>query len=75
MQKKDTVKYCNKCGKEVLVEYDAAFHQSARIQVEWGYFTNKDGEKHTFCLCESCYDKMVSEFIIPITIENKTEFV
>lgn len=75
MQKTDSIKYCNKCGKEILVKYEAAYHHGVGIQVEWGYFTGKDGEKHSFCLCETCYDQLVSGFEIPVTIEQKTELV
>ena len=71
----DVIKYCNKCGKEILVKYDAAYHQGTLLQTEWGYFTNKDGEKHSFCLCEACYDQMISEFKIPIVVKHKTELV
>lgn len=75
MQKKESIKYCNKCGKEILVKYDAAYHEGAVLQVEWGYFTSKDGEKHTFCLCEECYDNMISGFRIPVVVKHKTELV
>lgn len=74
-QKIDSIRYCNKCGKEIHVKYEAAFHGGAELQVEWGYFTRKDGEKHTFCLCEACYDKMISGFQIPVKVEHKTELV
>jgi hypothetical protein len=39
----------------------------------WGYFSEKDGEHHTFDLCESCYDKWIAGFQIPVEkkIENE----
>ena len=36
---------------------------------EWGYFSEKDGERHHFDLCESCYDDLVSSFKIPVDAE------
>lgn len=38
---------------------------------EWGYFSEKDGERHHFDLCESCYDDLVSSFKYPLTQSEK----
>ena len=38
---------------------------------EWGYFSGKDGEKHSFDLCEECYDRLLASFKLPADIENK----
>ena len=37
-----------------------------RVEKEWGYFSHKDLTKHTFNICESCYDKWVASFAIPV---------
>ena len=34
-------------------------------QVQWGYFSQKDGESHSFDLCEECYDRLTGGFQIP----------
>lgn len=57
--------FCNCCGKKISVkngmETEGVFHG----QVQWGYFSEKDGETHRFDLCEECYDKIVEGFRIP----------
>ena len=35
-----------------------------------GYFSEKDGERHSFDLCESCYDDLLRTFRIPAEIEE-----
>lgn len=75
VQKIESIKACNKCGKEISAKYDALFGEGVIVRVDWGYFSAKDGQRHTFCLCEECYDKIVSEFEIPVTIEEKTELL
>jgi hypothetical protein len=37
---------------------------------DWGYFSEKDGERHTFCLCEACYDRIREQFVLPVTVEE-----
>ena len=39
----------------------------------WGYFSNKDGERHSFDLCESCYDELLKTFLIPVEIEKQAD--
>ena len=75
VKKTDVIKYCNNCGKEIPFKYDTCFGVGEEFQIDWGYFSAKDGERHTFCLCEECYDRMVSAFKIPVTIEEKTELI
>ena len=41
------------------------------VEKRWGYFSNKDNEVHRFDLCEECYDRMVSQFVIPVEKENE----
>lgn len=60
---------CNKCGKEIVVENGMAKEDTLSVQKRWGYFSAKDNEKHTFDLCEACYDEMISNFQIPVEIE------
>ena len=42
------------------------------IEKSWGYFSGKDGEIHSFDLCESCYDLLVQEFKIPPEKKEQT---
>ena len=41
--------------------------------VRFGYFSNKDGTRHSFDLCEECYDKMIREFSVPVDEEEMSE--
>ena len=37
----------------------------------WGYFSDKDGEHHSWELCEQCYDRITSQFAV--ALERKIE--
>lgn len=54
--------YCNCCGKKIKTEKDMEFEGVFHAEVQWGYFSEKDGECHTFDVCEACYDKWISGF-------------
>lgn len=66
---------CNQCGRELKLQngivQEGVFHGEAR----WGYFSEKDGEHHSFDLCESCYEKLLKGFQIPATVEDQTELL
>lgn len=62
--------YCNGCGRKIEEEKGIIREGVLRVETRWGYFSRKDGEKHTFCLCEECYDKMVKMFVLPVTVEE-----
>ena len=61
---------CNQCGKEIPVsnghENEGVFH----ADYQWGYFSEKDGQRHRFDLCEKCYDSLLQGFRIPVEIEG-----
>lgn len=61
---------CNKCGKEIPVVNGRAEEGVFSVDYAWGYFSEKDGEKHSFDLCESCYNKMLASFRLPAEIEG-----
>lgn len=58
--------YCNGCKKKIRTDGDMILEGIFRGEAEWGYFSEKDGERHSFCLCEACYDKWISTFAIPV---------
>lgn len=63
--------FCNQCGKE-LKKINGILHEDGLfVRKDWGFFSEKDLQIHTFNLCESCYDVMIETFVIPITIEDK----
>lgn len=62
--------YCNSCGKCIEKDSYEYFHEYLHIEKSWGYTSNKDGELHSFDLCENCYDKFISSFEIPPEISK-----
>lgn len=67
--------FCNKCGKKLLEENGIFREDYVKITKSWGYFSNKDGRRDTFRLCECCYDEITAAFILPVEQEEQTEFV
>lgn len=67
---KEKVLRCNKCGKKILVEKDIVREGILKVEWDFGYFSGKDGERHSFCLCEPCYDKLRESFAIPVSVEE-----
>lgn len=43
------------------------------VKKNWGYFSRKDLEVHEFVLCEACYDRIVSGFLKPVSVLQKSE--
>ena len=74
-KKELTTVICNKCKKELHVENGMLKEGCFNGNVQFGYFSNKDGNKHSFDLCEECYDKMIKEFAIPVEEEEITELI
>ncbi|MDD3220093.1 MAG: hypothetical protein PHC41_04775 [Lachnospiraceae bacterium] len=67
--------YCNQCGKQLKMK-NGYFHEGVcSVHQQWGYFSEKDGENHSFHLCEACYDKLVEQFLIPVEVEMETEIM
>lgn len=61
---------CNKCGKEIKVVNGRPEAGVFSVDYTWGYFSDKDGERHSFDLCESCYDKLLASFKIPADVQE-----
>ena len=49
---------CNGCGREIPLEQADCFHG----EKVWGYFSEKDGRRDSFDLCEKCYDRLIAGF-------------
>ena len=58
--------FCNRCGREIPVVDGTPREGVFSADVAWGYFSETDGERHSFDLCESCYDEIVGAFRIPV---------
>lgn len=61
---------CNQCGKELRVESGILMEGILEVKQNFGFFSGKDGETHSFDLCEACYDKWIEGFAVPV---QKTE--
>lgn len=71
-QKRETV-ICNGCGRTLRMENGICREDFLEIRKKWGYFSAKDMEKHSFRLCEDCYDKLIQALTIPPQIVEDTE--
>lgn len=65
--------YCNSCGKKLKVENGILKEDAFEASKEWGYFSKRDLEIHHFTLCEDCYEKLISQFQIPVEARKKLE--
>lgn len=66
---------CNSCGKELRMQNDIVLEGAISSNIKWEYFSEKDGQSHKFVLCESCYDKIIGDFKIPIEIVEEVELI
>ena len=73
--KKGMIIYCNMCGKEINRQDGIPTGDGLHVEKHWGYFSKKDGEIHTFDLCETCYDQLTDQFVIPTEIQDETVFI
>ena len=56
---------CNMCKRELKIENGIVKEGVFGSEYLWNYFSDKDGQVHSFDLCESCYDKLMKQFKNP----------
>ncbi len=66
---------CNMCGKLIHVWDGKETEDYLKVEKKWGYFSEKDGITHRFCICEDCYKQWISSFQIPVMDEETTELL
>ena len=66
---------CNQCKKKLKVENGIVKEGCFCGNSQFGYFSNKDGMKYLFDLCEECYDKRTAGFAIPVEEEEAKELL
>lgn len=66
---------CNQCQRELKLENGYLKEGCFSADITFGYFSRKDGTKHSFDLCEECYDKMIARFQIPVEESQANELV
>tara|TARA_B100000700_G_C14712753_1_gene699884 strand:- start:3 stop:317 length:315 start_codon:yes stop_codon:yes gene_type:complete len=58
---------CDICQNSVINDFENVLGQSGRkfkpraIAAQFGYGSNKDGQKFNFDFCEQCFDKLLSQ--------------
>jgi ribosomal-protein-alanine N-acetyltransferase len=73
MERQTKIK-CNCCGQSIpRSEAKEPKQDYLKIEKKWGYFSNKDLEKHTINVCEPCYDKWITSFKLPVQIDEIIE--
>lgn len=73
--KRDDKIFCNQCGKELQQQEDMVREGYFSADVVFGYFSNKDGLRHRWDLCEHCYDALTHGFRIPVEESEESELV
>ena len=66
---------CNKCGKRTKVEDDMLKEEWVHIQNVFGYFSKRDGEISQIDLCETCYERLCADLLIPETVRKNKELL
>ncbi len=64
---------CNGCGKLLKVENGILKEDVFEGKKQWGYFSERDGEMHSFLLCEACYNEMIKKFALMPEVTEATE--
>ena len=66
---------CNMCGKELLIENGLLKEGCFHGEQKFGYFSKKDGQNHSFDMCEACYNKFIKMFKIHVEVREETEYL
>ena len=66
---------CNKCGKELKVENGYLKEGCFSVDFLFGYFSEKDGLRHRFDLCEKCYDEWTASLPVPVEVTVEKELL
>lgn len=74
-EKRLTQVICNQCGKEMKLENGYVKEGCFSVEYAFGYFSHKDGIRHQFDLCEECYDKIVTQFAVPVEVSQEKELL
>ena len=64
---------CNACLRELQAENGFLREECIHVEHEFGFFGTRDGLRHSFDLCEDCYQKMIANFLLPPQEQERTE--
>lgn len=68
-------KVCNMCGRIIRFDGDIPKEEYISVCKNWGYFSKKDGKTWNYIICESCNDKLIEGFAVPVEITDTTELL
>lgn len=75
-EKKKLIKaVCNACGKKLLVENGILKEECIHVEHDFGFFGTRDGENDSFDLCETCYEKLIADFAVPVDKRERVELL
>lgn len=66
---------CNQCGKELWIENGILKEECIHVVHDFGFFGQRDGETHSFDLCEECYNKVIAKFQLPVQKQERKELL
>lgn len=66
---------CNCCGHSVQCAGGILKEEFFSARVSWGYFSDRDGQKDAWDLCQNCYDRLTESFQIAPEISEETELM
>lgn len=64
---------CNVCGKTLKTEHGILLEDAFEAVKDWGYFSKKDLQRHSFTVCEARYDNWIRTFKVPPEVTERTE--
>ncbi len=62
---------CNMCGEKIKKTDNGVLCDYFHSEKEWGYFSELDGEKYSFDLCQTCYKKLLNQLQISAKNDEK----
>lgn len=66
---------CNMCGRSIKIQNGMITDGVLSIDYKWGYFSDFDGQTHSFDICQDCYKKLEKKLIIPIEKTDTNELL
>lgn len=66
---------CSMCGNMIRVLDGGQTEDYLKIEKKWGYFSERDGITHSFCICEKCYNNWIASFQLPVSEQETTELL
>lgn len=66
---------CNQCGRLLKIKNGMLLEGVYEGNQKFGYFSNKDGIRYSFDLCEECFDRWISGFALEADKEELNELL